>query len=368
MATMIATFDLRGLASAPGHPGNLLHEELVREFFPDAKRCPICTKLLPLDGEFGFGECRARKDGHNLYCKFCIRKKVTDSRRALKEYRAYRKRRDKITTMSETTGLFVPRPRGPMDYVLIAIRRGCSTQDEIKDETNLNLDDIGAVLTHLILWTREVMVAEIDGKTFLFLRPENDPRLPIIRASDVAAPVRLRWRDVSMEELDTSADRVRKAVSTGARKLSEIEVATKLSSRDARSAIAYLLYTSPPELEMRKGEDWRRNGYYTTRALRRPKDDQAAQLELPLDEQILDLEVLAAASRKRMVKAGAARSAPCTRHPSLAAVIVGCGMLQPIPTIMDQPDVREVYDEMLRDEESCPKHPHHELAYERLAS
>ena len=53
------------------------------------KNCPICSQQLPLSE---FGVCRARKDGRNLYCKSCIRKKVTDSRRALKEYRSARKR------------------------------------------------------------------------------------------------------------------------------------------------------------------------------------------------------------------------------------------------------------------------------------
>src|ERR1700737_4742989 len=53
----------------------------------DTKHCPICSQVLPLTE---FGICRARKDGHNLYCRGCIRKKVTDSRRALKAYRSIR--------------------------------------------------------------------------------------------------------------------------------------------------------------------------------------------------------------------------------------------------------------------------------------
>src|SRR5256885_7563530 len=56
---------------------------------PPVKHCPICSQDLPISE---FGVCRARKDGRNLYCKTCIRKKVTDSRRALKEYRSARKR------------------------------------------------------------------------------------------------------------------------------------------------------------------------------------------------------------------------------------------------------------------------------------
>src|ERR1041384_8412506 len=56
---------------------------------PQVKHCPICSKDLPISE---FGICRARKDGRNLYCKSCIRQKVTQSRRALKEYKTARKK------------------------------------------------------------------------------------------------------------------------------------------------------------------------------------------------------------------------------------------------------------------------------------
>ena len=56
---------------------------------PGIKHCPICANELPVSE---FGICRARKDGRNLYCKSCIRNKVTQSRRALKEYKSARKK------------------------------------------------------------------------------------------------------------------------------------------------------------------------------------------------------------------------------------------------------------------------------------
>src|SRR4029078_13241682 len=59
------------------------------ELGPPVNHCPICTQELPISE---FGICRARKDGRNLYCKSCIRNKVTQSRRALKEYKSVRKR------------------------------------------------------------------------------------------------------------------------------------------------------------------------------------------------------------------------------------------------------------------------------------
>src|SRR5882762_1259192 len=60
--------------------------ELVEQL-GDTKHCPICAQVLPLSD---FGVCRARKDGHNLYCRSCIRKKVTESRRALRAYKSIR--------------------------------------------------------------------------------------------------------------------------------------------------------------------------------------------------------------------------------------------------------------------------------------
>src|ERR671929_2109494 len=59
------------------------------ELSSQIKHCPICSNDLPISE---FGICRARKDGRNLYCKSCIRHKVTQSRRALKEYKSARKK------------------------------------------------------------------------------------------------------------------------------------------------------------------------------------------------------------------------------------------------------------------------------------
>src|SRR5688500_4742758 len=57
----------------------------------DAPRnCSICCKPDLKNRDIGVGH--ARKDGRRLDCKSCIRKKVTNSRRALKEYRSERKR------------------------------------------------------------------------------------------------------------------------------------------------------------------------------------------------------------------------------------------------------------------------------------
>src|SRR6266705_712823 len=105
------------------------------EVFCDEKQCPICTQDLPLTE---FGVCRARKDGRNLYCKSCIRRKVTESRRALKEYKSARKKYfsqevDATPIYSSegeelrTSGQYGAKLAGklsPVDRVREAIRRG----------------------------------------------------------------------------------------------------------------------------------------------------------------------------------------------------------------------------------------------------
>jgi hypothetical protein len=139
------------------------------------KNCPICVQDLPLDE---FGICRARKDGRNLYCKTCIRKKVTDSRRALKEYRSARKR--STQTVSEnswsaqadaSTGGYsrLLNRLSPGERAKEAIRKGARTQKDIRDATGLGIDEVGEVLANLLLWTREIKTQIIDNNRHYFL-------------------------------------------------------------------------------------------------------------------------------------------------------------------------------------------------------
>src|SRR5688572_28480573 len=107
---------------------------MKEELLVSGKNCPICSQQLPLSE---FGVCRARKDGRNLYCKSCIRKKVTDSRRALKEYRSARKRyvghplseHDTLLSDGETPANY-PRilsKMSPVERVREAIKKGART-------------------------------------------------------------------------------------------------------------------------------------------------------------------------------------------------------------------------------------------------
>jgi hypothetical protein len=148
------------------------------------KICPICTKELRL---VDFGVCRARKDGRNLYCKSCIRKKVTDSRRALKEYRSARKRYvsqplsdDGAILLSDgesnSSGSY-PRilsKMTPVERVKEAIRKGSRTQREIAQETRMGKDEIGDALANLLLWTREIKTQIVDNNRVYFINESSE--------------------------------------------------------------------------------------------------------------------------------------------------------------------------------------------------
>ena len=157
---------------------------MMEELNVSGKHCPICSQQLPLSE---FGVCRARKDGRNLYCKSCIRKKVTESRRALKEYRSARKRHVS-QPISETSGREGDSPSSvsytrllsklsPVERVREAIRKGARTQKEIAQETRLGKDEIGDAIANLLLWTREIKTQIVENNRHYFINESAD--LPI---------------------------------------------------------------------------------------------------------------------------------------------------------------------------------------------
>ncbi|HXQ38527.1 MAG TPA: hypothetical protein VN843_31290 [Anaerolineales bacterium] len=159
---------------------------------PQLKHCPICSQDLPI-AEFGI--CRARKDGRNLYCKSCIRQKVTQSRRALKEYKSARKRyisqQIEMTEMMAGDSASPHYPSksvsklSPVERVRDAIRKGSRTQREIAQETKLGKDEIGDALANLLLWTHEIRTQVVGNTRLYFLNEageaatvEETPQLP----------------------------------------------------------------------------------------------------------------------------------------------------------------------------------------------
>src|SRR3977135_800286 len=146
----------------------------------DTKECPICAQNLPLTE---YGICRARKDGRNLYCKSCIRKKVSESRRAFKAYKSVRhqyviqKIEPGAELDAETNGLparrqYVTRQiskMAPAERVREAIKNGARTQKEIAQGTKLGKDEIGDALANLLLWTHEIRTEIVDNNRVYFI-------------------------------------------------------------------------------------------------------------------------------------------------------------------------------------------------------
>jgi hypothetical protein len=145
----------------------------------ETKDCPICSQVLPVSE---FGICRARKDGRNLYCKTCIRKKVTESRRALREYKSARKRyvaqhllaasesgfEDNSAASAEAV-LRSASKLSPVERVREAIKKGARTQKEIAQETKLGKDEIGDALANLLLWTREIRTEVTENNRMYYV-------------------------------------------------------------------------------------------------------------------------------------------------------------------------------------------------------
>ena len=148
----------------------------------ELKRCPRCEESLPLSE---FGVCRARKDGLNLYCKRCIRQKISLSRQALREYKKARVKQgsmissddsrltlDTKTSLSSRRIARMLRKLSPADRVREAIRCGAHTQKEIAQVTKLPKDEVCDALANLLLWTHEIRTQIVRHQRMYFVNEE----------------------------------------------------------------------------------------------------------------------------------------------------------------------------------------------------
>jgi hypothetical protein len=156
----------------------------------ELKKCPRCDESLPLSD---FGVCRARKDGLNLYCKQCIRKRIAQSRQTMREYKTARNRggvnllgrraAGEKEAPPEFSPLYVARmlkKLTPAERVREAIRGGARTQKQIAQETKLAKDEIGDALANLLLWTHEIRTRMVNNTRMYFINEVEGER-PALR-------------------------------------------------------------------------------------------------------------------------------------------------------------------------------------------
>jgi hypothetical protein len=122
------------------------------------KTCRICKQPKPIS-EFGHNtlyETTGERDGLSIYCRNCNRDRVKNARRIAQRIRRERQRHP-------VTGL-------PVDQVLGAVRKGKRTRDEIRNSTQLTMDETVDALAELALVTREIYSKRIDGDAHFFLK------------------------------------------------------------------------------------------------------------------------------------------------------------------------------------------------------
>jgi len=157
----------------------------------ELKKCPRCDESLPLSD---FGVCRARKDGLNLYCKQCIRKRIAQSRQTMREYKSARSRGGvnllgrRAGSENEAPAEFSPlyvakmlKKLTPAERVREAIRGGARTQKQIANETKLAKDEIGDALANLLLWTHEIRTKVVNNTRMYFIN-EVERERPVLSA------------------------------------------------------------------------------------------------------------------------------------------------------------------------------------------
>ncbi|MEP6743768.1 MAG: hypothetical protein ABJB61_14820 [bacterium] len=127
---------------------------------------------------------------------------MTESRRALKEYRSARKRYvsqplldSNGALLNEDVNSSTMFPRvlsrlSPIERVREAIKKGARTQKEIAHETRLGKDEIGDAIANLLLWTREIKTQTVNNTRLYFI--SESPEAMLAREESANLPQRKR--------------------------------------------------------------------------------------------------------------------------------------------------------------------------------
>ena len=130
------------------------------------KHCPSCSQHLSIDD---FGVCRRRPDGHNLYCKSCIRNKGTERRANRRQFNLHHAARLKALAA-------IPHKQ----RVLRVISAGPLTQLQIAKLARLREDEVADAICGLLLWSREISSSGDGLQRVYFLREPETPRPAVI--------------------------------------------------------------------------------------------------------------------------------------------------------------------------------------------
>lgn len=143
----------------------LVKKQSAKEEPPKAKACGRCRVEKPIKH---FGICRARKDGHNLYCKSCVIDIVhaqRDRKRAMKRARkrAQDNAKQELAEFQRKPNIVSPIVHTPLSKVWFAVQNGHRTRMEIKNATGLDFDAIGDALATLAFDRNDIRLVKIDG-------------------------------------------------------------------------------------------------------------------------------------------------------------------------------------------------------------
>jgi len=107
------------------------------------KHCPACEQDLELSE---YGVDNSRDNGLNLYCKVCIRRKITEGRMKRRVYAQAHKLHRKPCRAAEPLWR---KNLSPRTKVILAIERGEQSQRGIQAVTRLSIDQVTDILAEL---------------------------------------------------------------------------------------------------------------------------------------------------------------------------------------------------------------------------